>query len=403
MSATADTPPQAPKLGTTAMPILLALSLCHMLNDTMQSMIPAIYPMIKDSLGLDFGQIGLITLAFNLTASLLQPLVGLYTDKRPMPYSLTVGMGFTLLGLVMLSLAGSFAAVVTAAAMVGLGSSVFHPESSRMARLAAGTRLGFGQSLFQIGGNAGSAIGPLMAAFIILPRGQTSILWMSILALLGMGILAWVGNWYARMRRAPRSAKSGRTDPGISSRKVAITVATLVVLILSKYFYMASFNTYYTFYLIEHFGLEVGHAQTLLFVFLASVAAGTILGGPIGDRIGRKRVIWGSILGILPFTLALPYANLFWTVTLSVPIGMILASAFPAIVVYAQELMPGKVGAISGLFFGFAFGMGGLGAALLGMLADVTSITYVYEVCAYLPALGLLALLLPSLDHRAPN
>ena len=344
MSAIADTPPQAPKLGTTAMPILLALSLCHMLNDTMQSMIPAIYPMIKDSLGLDFGQIGLITLAFNLTASLLQPLVGLYTDKRPMPYSLTVGMGFTLIGLVMLSLAGSFAAVVTAAAMVGLGSSVFHPESSRMARLAAGTRLGFGQSLFQIGGNAGSAIGPLMAAFIILPRGQTSILWMSILALLGMGILAWVGNWYARMRRAPRSAKSGRTDPGISSRKVAITVATLVVLILSKYFYMASFNT-----------------------------------------------------------LALPYAILLWTVTLSVPIGMILASAFPAIVVYAQELMPGKVGAISGLFFGFAFGMGGLGAALLGMLADVTSITYVYEVCAYLPALGLLALLLPSLDHRAPN
>lgn len=403
MSASADTPTQGTKLGTTAMPVLLALSLCHMLNDTMQSMIPAIYPMIKDSLGLDFGQIGLITLAFNLTASLLQPLVGLYTDKRPMPYSLTIGMGFTLIGLVMLAFAASYPAVVTAAAMVGLGSSVFHPESSRMARLAAGTRLGFGQSLFQIGGNAGSAIGPLMAAFIILPRGQTSILWMSILALIGMGILTWVGAWYARMRRTPRAARPGRDGGGLAGRKVALTIAALVVLILSKYFYMASFNTYYTFYLIEHFGLDVGHAQTLLFVFLASVAAGTILGGPIGDRIGRKRVIWGSILGILPFTLALPYANLFWTVALSIPIGMILASAFPAIVVYAQELMPGKVGAISGLFFGFAFGMGGLGAALLGVLADATSVTYVFEVCAFLPVLGLLALFLPRTNHRAPT
>ena len=314
-----------------------------------------------------------------------------------MPYSLVLGMGFTLVGLVMLSVASSFVAVTIAAATVGLGSSVFHPESSRMARMASGGQHGLAQSLFQVGGNAGSAIGPLLAATVVLPRGQGSIAWFSGLALLAMLVLGWVGRWYSGRRRAPATVRQGLALPNLSRGRVAGSIAVLLALMFSKFFYMAAMTTYYTFYLIHHFGVEVAHAQTLLFVFLASVAAGTIVGGPVGDRIGRRQVIWMSILGVLPFTLALPYANLFWTAVLSVPIGLILASAFPAILVYAQELVPGRVGTISGLFFGFAFGVGGVGAASLGELADRTSVEFVFAVCAFLPMIGLLAVLLPKL------
>lgn len=387
----------------TAFPILVGLSFCHMLNDMMQSLIPAMYPMLKGNLGLDFGQVGLITLAFQLTASLLQPLVGLYTDRRPMPYSLVFGMGFTLIGLLMLSVASSFTAVVLAAAMVGLGSSVFHPESSRMARMASGGQHGLAQSLFQVGGNAGSAIGPLLAAFIVLPRGQGSIAWFSLTALLAMTVLGWVGHWYTGQRRGAAKARPVVAGPALSRRRIATSVAILLALMFSKFFYMSSMNTYYTFYLIHRFGADVQHAQTLLFVFLAAVAAGTIIGGPVGDRLGRRRVIWISILGVLPFTLALPYVNLFWTSVLTVPIGLTLASAFPAILVYAQELMPGKIGTVSGLFFGFAFGLGGVGAASLGQLADHTSVEFVFKVCAFLPVIGLLAVLLPDLETRRPR
>jgi FSR family fosmidomycin resistance protein-like MFS transporter len=388
------------KQAATAFPILISLSFCHMLNDMMQSLIPAMYPMLKTNLGLDYGQVGLITLAFQLTASLLQPLVGLYTDRKPQPYSLAVGMGFTLIGLVMLSVAGSFWSVVAAAAMVGLGSSVFHPESSRMARLASGGRHGLAQSLFQVGGNAGSAVGPLLAAFIVLPRGQGSIAWFSLTALLAMAVLGWVGQWYAAQRRGPARARPVVAGPNLTPTRVTISVAVLLALMFSKFFYMASMNTYYTFYLIHHFGTEVPRAQTLLFVFLASVAAGTFIGGPLGDRLGRRRVIWVSILGVLPFTLLLPHLNLFWTAVVTVPIGLTLASAFPAILVYAQELLPGKVGTVSGLFFGLAFGMGGLGAASLGVLADRTSVEFVFATCAFLPVIGVLAVLLPDIGRK---
>jgi len=390
----------APAL-TTAFPILIGLSFCHMLNDMMQSLIPSMYPMLKSNLGLDFGQIGLITLAFQLTASLLQPLVGLYTDKRPMPYSLVFGMGFTLIGLVMLSFAGTFITTLMAAAMVGLGSSVFHPESSRMARLASGGQHGMAQSLFQVGGNAGQAVGPLLAAFIVLPHGQGSIAWFSGIALLGMVLLGWIGAWYAGQRRGGPKTRVVREGPALSQRRILGSVGILLALMFSKFFYMASMNTFYTFYMIHRFGADVQRAQTLLFVFLAAVAAGTIIGGPVGDRLGRRRVIWISILGVLPFTLALPYANYVWTAVLTVPIGLILSSAFPAILVYAQELMPGKVGTISGLFFGFAFGLGGLGAASLGQLADHTSVEFVFEVCSFLPVIGLLAVLLPNIEPSA--
>ena len=389
--------PSAPP-GATAFPILAGLSFCHMLNDMMQSLIPAMYPILKGNLGLDYSQVGLITLAFQLTASLLQPLVGLATDRRPMPYSLVAGMGFTLVGLVMLSFASSFVAVTIAAATVGLGSSVFHPESSRMARLASGGQHGLAQSLFQVGGNAGSALGPLLAAFIVLPRGQGSIAWFSLAALLAMLVLGWVGRWYAARRRGGSQARATRAGPPLGRRRILGSLAVLLALMFSKFFYMAAMNTYYTFYLIQRFGADVQQAQTLLFVFLASVAAGTIIGGPVGDRLGRRRVIWISILGVLPFTLLLPYANLFWTAVLTVPIGLTLASAFPAILVYAQELMPGKIGTISGLFFGFAFGLGGLGAASLGQLADRTSVVFVFQACAFLPVIGLLAILLPDLE-----
>ncbi len=384
----------------TVFPILVALSISHMLNDTMQSLIPAMYPMLKGSLHLDFSQVGMITLAFQVTASLLQPMVGLFTDRRPMPYSLSVGMGFTFVGLLMLSRADSFWSVVAAACLVGMGSSVFHPESSRMARLASGGRPGLAQSLFQLGGNAGSAIGPLLAAYVVLPRGQGAIAWLSLVALLTMTILGFVGNWYAGQRRRPGGIRIALPAPDLGPLRVGISVGLLMLLMVSKFFYMASLNNYYTFYLIDRFHADVQHAQTLLFVFLAAVAAGTIIGGPLGDHIGRRRVIWLSILGVLPFTLVLPYANLFWTVALTVPIGVILASAFPAILVYAQELLPGKVGMISGLFFGFAFGLGGLGAATLGFVADATSVETVFQICAFLPILGLLGVFLPDLHRR---
>lgn len=380
------------------MTVLVALSFCHALNDMMQSMLPAIYPMLKTSYGLDFGQIGLVTFTFQLTASLLQPLVGLYTDRRPQPYSLAIGMGLTLIGLVLLSIAGSFVELLLAAAMVGTGSSVFHPESSRMARLASGGRHGLAQALFQVGGNLGSAIGPLAAAFVVLPRGQSSVAWFSLAALLGMIVLSNVGGWYKRTGSArPKSRAAGVVGhPTLSRRQVRVGLAVLLVLIFSKFFYVASLTSYYTFYLISSFGVSVQSAQIDLFVLLGAYAAGTIMGGPIGDRFGRKYVIWFSILGVVPFTLLLPHVGLAWTVALSVPIGLILASAFPAIIVFAQELMPGRVGMISGLFFGFAFGMGGIGAAVLGELADLASIGFVYRVCAFLPLLGLLAVFLPD-------
>jgi MFS transporter, FSR family, fosmidomycin resistance protein len=381
-------------------PILVAISISHMLNDLIQSLIPAIYPILKTNYALDFGQIGLITLAFQLTASLLQPVVGLYTDHRPQPFSLAVGMGFTLIGLIALANAGSFAAILVAVSLVGVGSSVFHPESSRVARMASGGRHGLAQSLFQVGGNAGSAIGPLLAAFIVIPHGQGSVAWFSVFALTGIVILFQVGRWYAARRRAQSSTGAAKARPGlpVSRTRVVMSIGVLGMLMFSKFFYMASFSSYYTFYLIERFDLPVQTAQLYLFVFLGAVALGTILGGPIGDRVGRKIVIWVSILGIAPFTLVLPYVGLFWTAILSAIVGAILASAFSAIIVYAQELVPGKVGMIAGLFFGFAFGMGGVGAAVLGELADWYGIVTVYKICSFLPLIGLLTVFLPNVE-----
>jgi MFS transporter, FSR family, fosmidomycin resistance protein len=383
----------------TAFRILAAISFCHLLNDMMQSVIPAVYPILKQSYHLDFGQIGLITLTSQLTASLLQPLVGLYTDHRPTPYSLPAGMTFTMVGLILIASAPSFAMVLAAVAMVGMGSAVFHPESSRVARMASGGQHGLAQSLFQVGGNAGSAMGPLLAAFIVLPAGQRSIAWFSSAALLAIVILMRVGAWYKRHpSMSPQSRAMRATQTQLPRRKIAWAMAILIALIFSKYFYLASLVSYYTFYLIAKFHVSVQTAQVHLFLFLGAVAAGTIIGGPVGDRIGRKYVIWCSILGVLPFTLALPYANLFWTSVLTVIIGLVLASAFSAILVYAQELVPGRVGTVSGLFFGLAFGMGGVGAALLGKLADARGIEYVYQVCAFLPAIGLLTAFLPTVN-----
>ncbi len=386
----------------TAFPILAGISVCHLLNDTIQSLIPAIYPILKASFHLAFGQIGLIGLAYNTTASLLQPLVGHYTDRYPKPFSLPIGMGFSLLGLLLLSGASSYSALVVAAMLVGVGSSVFHPESSRVARLASGGQHGLAQSLFQVGGNVGSSLGPLLAAYIVLPRGQGSISWFSVLALVAICLLTWVGGWYRRTiaGKALHSATAAERKLPFTSRRVAISIAILGILVFSKYFYLASLTNYYTFYLMGKFHLSVKDAQLHLFLFLGAVAVGTIVGGPVGDRIGRKAVIWGSILGVLPFTLILPHANLFWTGALTVAIGLILASAFSAILVYGQELVPGRVGMISGLFFGFAFGMGGLGAAVLGKLADMTSLGFVYQVCAFLPAIGLLTVFLPEVEPK---
>jgi FSR family fosmidomycin resistance protein-like MFS transporter len=386
---------------TVVLEILLAISFCHLLNDMISSLLPAIYPLLKDSYNLDFAQVGLITLTYQCTASLLQPLVGLHTDRRPIPYSLPAGMVFTLVGLFILAVAHSFGTILFAAALVGTGASVFHPESSRVARMASGGQHGLAQSLFQLGGNAGLALGPLLAAVIVLPKGQGNVAWFSLAVFLAIILLSWVSRWTKKHMvnlRASRKIHNQQHAP-VSGKKVAASVAILLALLFSKYFYLASITSYYTFYLMGKFNVSVRSAQIHLFVFLGAVALGTIAGGPIGDRIGRKRVIWSSILGVLPFTLALPYANLFWTEILSVVIGLILASAFPAIVVYGQELVPGRVGMISGLFFGFAFGMAGLGAAVLGELADLTSIRFVYLVCSVLPAVGLLAAFLPNLER----
>ena len=391
----------------TVFAILSAISLSHLLNDTIQSLLPAIYPVLKNSFALTFAQVGLITFVFQVTASLLQPLVGIVTDRRAMPYSLTIGMGASLCGLLLLSVASSYPVLLLAAALVGTGSSIFHPESSRVARMASGGRHGFAQSFFQVGGNVGSALGPLLAASIVVPGGQRSIAWFSIVALAGMIVLWNVGGWYKHQHRAAaKRPPAVRTGPTLSQARIVGTLVVLVALIFSKFFYMASISSYYTFYVIEKFGVSVQHAQILLFIFLAAVAAGTLIGGPIGDRFGRKYVIWVSILGILPFTLALPHVGLAATVVLTVIIGFGLASAFPAIIVFAQELMPGRIGTVSGIFFGLAFGMGGLGAAALGALADKTSIIFVYQVTAFLPAIGLLTIFLPNIEgpraKRAP-
>ena len=387
----------------TVLAILLAISFSHLLNDTIQSLIPAIYPLLKETLRIDFTQIGLITLTFQLTASIFQPFVGLYTDRRPMPYSLASGMGLTLVGLVLLSRAASFPAVIAAAALVGMGSAIFHPEASRLARLASGGRHGFAQSLFQVGGNAGSSLGPLLAALIVVPKGQSHILWFSVAALLGIIVLGAVGNWYRQNLSRIKGKSGGAHDverAPVSKGTVIFSIGILIALIFSKYFYLASLSSYYTFYLIGKFHVSVQAAQVYLFIFLFAVAAGTLIGGPVGDRFGRKHVIWGSILGVAPFALVLPYSNLFWTVVLSVFIGMILASAFSAILVYAQELVPGKVGLIAGLFFGFAFGMAGIGSAVLGKLADKTSIDFVFHVCSFLPLIGLLTGFLPNIEKK---
>jgi FSR family fosmidomycin resistance protein-like MFS transporter len=385
----------------TAFNVLAAISFCHLLNDMVQSLVPALYPVLKSKFHLDFGQIGLITLTGQITASLLQPVIGLYTDRRPQPFSLTFGMSFTLLGLLLLASAPSYAVLLLAVATVGLGSAVFHPESSRVARIASGGQYGLAQSLFQVGGNAGSSLGPLLAAFIVVPRGQASVAYFSVAVLLGIALLAKIGRWYRRkLVTKVRSVASQAAHSNLTNRKIGFSIAILIALIFSKYFYLSSLTTYYTFYVIRKFGVSVTNSQILLFVFLGSVAAGTIIGGPVGDRIGRKLVIWVSIFGVLPFTLMLPYANLFWTVILTVIIGLILASAFSAILVYAQDLMPGNVGMISGLFFGFAFGMGGLGAAVLGNIADRTSILFVYKVCSFLPMIGLLTAFLPDIGSR---
>jgi MFS transporter, FSR family, fosmidomycin resistance protein len=383
----------------TVFAVLIAISVSHLLNDTIQSVIPAIYPILKHSFQLSFTQIGLITLAFQLTASLLQPFVGLYTDHRPKPYSLAIGMAFTLVGLLLLSRASNFPVILCAAALVGMGSSIFHPEASRLARMASGGRHGFAQSIFQVGGNAGTSLGPLLAAIIIVPRGQHSVGWFSVVALLAIVVLFNVGHWYKRnlSRLKPAAHSKARVGPSVASRKgVVWALAILIALMFSKFFYLSSMTNYFTFYLIGKFHLSVQEAQLHLFLFLFSVAAGTIIGGHLGDRFGRKYVIWGSILGVAPFTLMLPYASLLWTDALIVAIGLILSSAFSAILVYAQDLVPGKVGLVSGLFFGFAFGMGGIGSAVLGGLADHTSINFVFLVCSFLPLIGLLTAFLPE-------
>ncbi len=386
----------------TALVVLVGLSVCHLLNDLLQSLLPAIYPMLKEAFALDFWQIGMITLANQLTASVLQPLVGHFTDKRPQPYSLAAGMGFTLCGLLLLAVAAHFWSLLVAAALVGIGSAVFHPESSRIARLASGGRHGLAQSLFQTGGNFGSSLGPLLAAFIVLPRGQGSVGWFSIIAIVAIAMLWRIGDWYRTTGAAtPRVVARAVATPPLPDPIVRRTLAVLLTLVFSKYVYLASLTSYYTFFLIHRFGVSVQSAQLHLFAFLGAVAAGTFIGGPIGDRFGRKYVIWGSILGVLPFTLLLPYVNLFWTGVLSVIIGVVLASAFSAILVYAQELMPGRVGLVAGLFFGFAFGVGGIGAAVLGRLADVAGIDAVYRICAFMPLVGLLAWWLPDLKQAS--
>jgi FSR family fosmidomycin resistance protein-like MFS transporter len=384
----------------TTLSIIVAVSVCHLINDVVQSLLTAIYPILKETYGLDFVQIGLLTFVFQCTASLLQPAIGMYTDRRPMPYSLPVGAGASLLGLLVLGFANDYTLLLIGSALVGIGSAIFHPESSRVARMASGGRHGFAQSLFQVGGNAGSAIGPLLAAFIVLPRGQSSVAWFAVASLVAIVILTRVGNWYAAHRRANAGRAPASTALIFDKRTTLIALIVLTVLTLSKNAYMAGLSSYYTFYLIGKFGVAVQDSQLLLFVYLGASALGVFLGGPLSDRFGVKFVIWFSILGVLPFTLALPYADLTWTVILTVVIGLIFSSAFSAIVVFAQEMMPGRVGMIAGIFFGFAFGAGGISAAALGALADVTSIEYVFWVTSFLPLAGLLTVFLPNMGRK---
>jgi FSR family fosmidomycin resistance protein-like MFS transporter len=393
------------RAGAASFSILGAITFCHLLNDLATSLLLAIYPLLKSGFDLSFGQIGLLTLVFQGTGSLLQPMVGLFTDRRPQPYSLPFGMACVVLGLAVLAFAPSYLVLLAGGALLGVGSSIFHPESSRIARLASGGAHGLAQSLFQVGGNVGNALAPLAAAFFVLPYGQRSVAWFALLALAAMGILTLVGHAYGRSAAArPRPRSSSAADPAALSRgTVRRAITVLIALIFSKYFYLASITSYYIFYLIHRFGLSVENAQLCLFAFLAAAAAGTFIGGPIGDRVGRKRVIWCSILGVVPFTLALPYVGLSATIALSVVIGLIISSAFSAIVVYAQELIPGRVGMVSGLFFGVAFGMAGLGAAALGELIDLTSIDLVYRICSFLPLIGVLAAFLPEVERAAPD
>jgi MFS transporter, FSR family, fosmidomycin resistance protein len=408
VTSASPAPSAAASTNSTTFAVILSLSFCHLLNDMMQSLVPALYPILKDSYELSFGQVGLITLAFQFTASMLQPVVGMYTDKKPQPYSLVAGMGFTLVGLLLMSQAHSYAVILFAAALIGTGSSVFHPEASRVARLAAGGRYGLAQSLFQIGGNLGQACGPLLAAFIVVPRGQTSLMWFSGTALVAMTILFQVGQWYRVRLAASRPVARGKastiaTPHGLSRARVIMAVVVLVVLLFSKNVYQASLGSYYIFYLMDKFHLSVQVAQFYLFAFMIGIVIGVLLGGVVGDKIGRVPVIWFSILGALPFALMLPHANLFWTAVLAVVVAMIIASAFAAILVYAQELLPGRVGLVAGIFYGFSFGLGGLGAAALGELADMTSIYTVYQVTPYLLCLGLLTALLPRLPGEPKN
>jgi len=382
--------------------ILFTISLAHFINDMLQSVIPSIYPLIKQRFSLNFTQIGLITFTYQITASILQPFVGLYTDKKPKPYSLAMGMGFTLSGLLLASFAGNFYIMLIAVSLIGIGSSIFHPESSRVAHLASGGKKGLAQSIFQLGGNAGSAVGPLLAALIVIPYGQSNVIWFCLIALAGIMVLLRIAKWYAEhlsLKAKNKSVNEG-SPLNLSKRRVVFSLGILLVLIFSKYFYLASITSYYTFFLINKFHLSIQQSQIYLFLFLGSVAAGTLFGGPLGDRFGRKYIIWISILGVAPFTMLLPYVSLFWTGVLSVFIGLILSSAFSAILVYATELVPGKVGLIAGLFFGLAFGMGGLGSAVLGKVADMTSINYVFKICAYLPLIGIFTGLLPNIEGK---
>lgn len=399
-SATATTTTAAPVASGAVMQILFSVAFVHLLNDCVQAVLPSIYPLLKHEFNLTFTQVGLITLTFQCTASLLQPWIGLYTDKRPIPFLLPMGMCVTLVGTGLLAYAGSFGMLLLAAGMIGVGSSTFHPEASRVARLASGGRFGFAQSLFQVGGNAGSALGPLLAAAIVVGRGQGQIAWFMLLVVVAVAVLVGVSRWYSNHLATMIKKAALHASPRLQRKEVIQALSVLALLVFSKYIYMASLQTYYTFFLIEKFHLPVGTAQMYLFLFLASVAAGTFAGGPIGDRIGRKRVIWFSILGAAPFTIALPYADLFWTGVLSVIIGLVMSSAFSAIVVFAQELVPGKVGLISGIFFGLMFGISGVGAAAMGHIADVAGIEQVYRIASFLPLLGILAVLLPKIDTR---
>ncbi|EJM34093.1 nitrate/nitrite transporter [Pseudomonas sp. GM33] len=403
-TTTLSSPSPAVSVASQASPLVMrvigACALAHLINDLIQAVLPSIYPMLKATYGLSFTQVGLITLTFQLTASLLQPWIGFYTDRHPKPWLLPAGMVCTLIGILMLSMVGSFPAILVASALVGVGSSTFHPETSRVARLASGGRYGLAQSTFQVGGNAGSAFGPLLAAAIIIPYGQGNVAWFGLFAVFAILVQYGLSRWYRNHLNLFKLKQGSKATHGLSKRRVTFALVVLALLVFSKYFYMASFTSYFTFYLIEKFDLSVASSQLYLFLFLGAVAAGTFFGGPIGDRIGRKRVIWFSILGAAPFTLALPYVDLFWTGVLSMIIGFILASAFSAIVVFAQELVPGNVGMIAGVFFGLMFGFGGIGAALLGHLADIHGIEYVYTLCSFLPLLGILTILLPSTGKR---